>query len=271
MPTDVHVPLLGDVPKGGLFAGVLAAVGVGGYYVYKHYKNQQTAAANAAQSTNASAYGYGATAYGYGSPYSYGYGVSSQYGYGYGAYGYGYGEYGYGGGGTTPPVTATTNAQWAQNVTTALENQGYSGQQILTALGAYLSGRSIQKGSAEDNLIQAAIALEGDPPVSGTGGYPPAVNYTGGGGGQGGGSPKDVQDVHVVGTGRDYIRVGWSPSSGVKSYSVRAYQGNRQVKNATTGATTYDITGLSKNTDYHIFVRAANGPAGPGIDARTLS
>lgn len=187
MPNKVHVPLLGDVPKGGLFAGGLAVIGVGGYAWYKHMQNQAAAATTAAQpTTGATAYGY--AAYGYGSPYGYAYAMSP-YGYGYGPYGYGFGAYGglggtYGYGGTTPPVTMTTNAQWAQNASAALTNTGYDATTVATALGLYLNGKPIQQGSTQDNIIQAAIGLEGDPPQSGAGGYPPAVHYTGGGGGQ---------------------------------------------------------------------------------------
>jgi len=95
-----NIPLLGEVPKGGLVAGGLAAVAVGGYLYIRH---QKTKAAEAA--TGATGYGYGASAYGYGESvagyygYGYGYGAGGQGGfspypfgssYGYGAFGYGY-------------------------------------------------------------------------------------------------------------------------------------------------------------------------------------
>lgn len=175
---DVKVPVLGNVPKGGLFAGGLAAVGVAGYLWYKHQKKQAIAATPA---TPATGYGYG---YGMPAASAYGYAMSA-YGYGYGAYGYGFGQYG--AAGFASPVSPygygiaapQNNAQWAQNATTALTNQGYTGTAVLAALGAYLSGKPVVQGSSEDTTIQAAIALEGDPPQPGTGGYPPAVNYQG--------------------------------------------------------------------------------------------
>lgn len=188
MADTVKVPLLGNVPKGGLFAGGLAVVGVGGYMLWKHMKKSSppippTGPQVPGNTPTAAGYGY---AYGYG---SYAGQMPSQYGYGYGPYGYGFGQYGggstgsygYGGG----PVVATTNAQWAQNATTALVNQGYPSTSVLTALGAYLAGKQITQGSSQDTTIQAAIALEGYPPQPGTTGYPPAVNYSGTGG-QGG-------------------------------------------------------------------------------------
>lgn len=87
MSGSVKVPLLGQVPKGALFAGALAAVGVGGYLLYRKSK-QNTAAASGG-------YGYGSTAYGYAE------GAPGYYGYNY-AYGGGYGTSGMGGGGYTP-------------------------------------------------------------------------------------------------------------------------------------------------------------------------
>jgi hypothetical protein len=186
---DVKVPLLGNVPKGALFAGGLAVVGVGGYLWYKHQKNQAIAETPGAAGYGAAAYGYGAAAYGY---------AMSAFGYGYGPYGYGFGQYGAagfapGGGYPYPPygygVTAPqNNAQWSQNVVTALVNQGYTGTAVLAALGKYIGGRPVVQGSSDDTTIQAAIALEGYPPQPGSGGYPPAVNYQGTSPGQGDGN-----------------------------------------------------------------------------------
>lgn len=93
----VHIPVLGNVPKGAVIAGGGAAVVVTGYLIYRAKKSGTAA--------SGSQYGYGAGAYGYGYNAFYGYG--SQYGsygqggggytpyptgaeYGYGAYGYGY-------------------------------------------------------------------------------------------------------------------------------------------------------------------------------------
>lgn len=149
---DVKVPVLGNVPKGGLIAGALAAVAVGGYVLWRHNK---TAAANVAGTAS---YGYGTSAYGYGQQmpggyygygYSYGgvsggainpYPVGSQYG--YGAYGYGYynpytGQYqgggtgtGTGGGGTPPPVpgTCAPGYTFVSGTPTTLPHGAYSVQ-----------------------------------------------------------------------------------------------------------------------------------------------
>jgi hypothetical protein len=197
MASTVKVPVLGNVPKGGLFAGGLAVVGVGGYLWYKHMRNQQIAAAT----PGAAGYGYGAAAYGYGAA-AYGYAMSA-FGYGYGPYGYGFGQYGAGGSYPYPitspywyAVTAPqNNPQWTQNATTALVNQGYTGTAILAALGKYIGGKPVVQGSSDDTIIQAAIAIEGYPPQPGSGGYPPGVNYQGAQPGQNGGQVT-VPNIH---------------------------------------------------------------------------
>lgn len=92
----VHVPVVGNVPKGAMIAG-LGAAGI--VTVYLIYRAKKTGTAG----TGTSAYGYGASAYGYGSAfYGYGseFGSSSGGGSGYTPYPvgaeYGYGSYGYG-------------------------------------------------------------------------------------------------------------------------------------------------------------------------------
>jgi PASTA domain len=158
--------------------------------------------------------------YGYGSQYGYGTGASSQYGYGaytYEPYGYGFGPYGlgsYGGGGSggsyygygyygagvgvQVPTQASTNAQWTQAAVSALTPQGYTGQQVLGALAPYLAGQPLTQDQI--NVVQAAIAVEGYPPVDGPGGFPPAYkpSSTGGGGG-GGQSGGNVNVPNVIG------------------------------------------------------------------------
>jgi len=115
---DVHVPIVGNVPKPALVMGAIAAVGITGYVIYRHNKESKQAAAGM------TAYGYGSYAYGYGQSGYYGYGSEFAYGgpygggmtpypvaseYGYGAYGYGYynpytGQW-LGPGGQQPPIT----------------------------------------------------------------------------------------------------------------------------------------------------------------------
>ncbi len=196
MPKTVHVPGLGNVPRGGLIIGIVAGVG-GGVYIWWRHKN---AAATPASSASSSSYGYGSN-FGYG---GYGYNdpafnepyIGGEFGYG-GAYGYGIGV-GYGAGVPYPPSAptqlATTNAAWAQAAESYLANTGgYDPATVAGALGIYLSGGT--PNSNQQSIIEAAIAFQGYPPTAGPNGYPPAIHLAGqggqgggGGGGTGGGS-----------------------------------------------------------------------------------
>jgi hypothetical protein len=116
MPKTIHLPIVGNIPKGAAIAGVGSAVVVTGYLIYKHSKDAATAMTGA---TGATGYGYGTTGLPYNSFYGYGsnyapsgvtpYPVGSEYG--YGAYGYGdynpyTGQYLGGSGSVTAPPLA---------------------------------------------------------------------------------------------------------------------------------------------------------------------
>jgi len=124
---DVKIPLIGNVPRGGVIVGGIAGAGVLGYIWWK----KKTAAATTTQTPYAYGYGtpdgYYGYGYGYGSSMSMGSGITpapigSEYG--YGAYGYGYynpytGQYLGGGTGTTitpgqPPSWWTVPPAWWQ-------------------------------------------------------------------------------------------------------------------------------------------------------------
>lgn len=192
---DIKTPF-GNVPKPVVYISILAGGGALVYATVKKKNKAKAAATSASTTANTAAnmYGYGSSSYAYGygtgvSPYGYGAYNYEPYGYGYGpeglgAYG-GEGLYGYGyynsGVPVEVPQQATTNAQWSQAAVSALSAAGWTQQQVLSALGPYLQGQGVSQSQAE--IIDAAIAAEGYPPVEGTGGYPPAIKTSGGGGG----------------------------------------------------------------------------------------
>lgn len=119
---------------------------------------------------------------------------------GYGAAGYtdpNTGQFIYGNSGTGQ-AAATTNAAWAQNAIAYLGTDvSVDSAALSTALGLYLAGQPLTSDQAA--LVDQAIAVEGYPPVSGAGGYPPGIRESGtasqgGTGGSGGG---------VTGSGSD--------------------------------------------------------------------
>lgn len=197
----------GTVPKSGVYLAVIAGGGAMVYAYVKKKNKAKTAAATAQTPANTGQqYGYGSTYaygnYGYGAytyePYGYGFGPSGLGEYPGGSY-YGYGYYGAG----VPvevPQQASTNAQWSQATVSALTAQGYTGQTVLGALGPYLTGKQVTP--AQEQIIQAAIAVEGYPPIPGPSGNPPGIVTAGSGGGgtgQGGGDTQKVPVPNVVG------------------------------------------------------------------------
>jgi hypothetical protein len=230
-----------NVPKWVVYGGV---IGGGGGLIYAYVHNKNKAAATTAATTTANTYGYGSYAYGSAPLYAYGTGVEN---YGYGAYtnAYGYGSgavpvdnaYGYGSYGSgisaIAPTQVTTNAEWTQQALSQLTNQGYTGQQVLSALGQYTTGQPVS--TANQPTVAAAIAVEGYPPVPGAGGYPPAIKTAGTtGGGTGGGQTEPnvkvpkvtgmLSDVafavlHTVNLGHKDIGVKTSPTTKVSAQS----------------------------------------------------
>jgi len=176
----VNVPIIGETNKATLFIAGLAGVTALGWTLWKDKKTKKAAAAastsasgTAASGTTPYGYGYGYGAFAY-QPYGYGYGP-----FGLGSYG-GSGEYGYGYYGAGEPVNeevpaaAATNAQWSEAAMTALTAAGWTGSDVLTALGLYITGSPVN--ATQQQIVQAAIAAEGYPPSPGASGYPPAIN-----------------------------------------------------------------------------------------------
>jgi hypothetical protein len=207
MPSTVKIPILGTVNKGTAVGVGIGGLAVAGFLIYRESKKSKQAAAAAASAqqsanaANANGYGYGygygvgntnppGDYYGYGEPY--GYGASGGFPAGY--YGYGVAE---------PQAFAnTTNAQWAQAAISQLTGEGYDAQTVSAALGAYEEGQQVTP--AQQTIIQAAIGIEGYPPVPGTNGYPPSINVQGtsgggSGGGQGSGTGTMVKVPNVEG------------------------------------------------------------------------
>lgn len=269
------LPIVGNIEKGPLTITILAGAAVGGYMWYRHNKNKQ-AQQQAAQS-GAGQYGYG-TQYGYGQYYSYGSNpAANTYGYGYGAYGlgsYGYGAggnyygYGYYGAGTPTPVPqqAQTNAQWSQAAVSALTAQGYSGQEVLGALGIYLTGGNLN--ATQVGIVQAAIAAEGYPPTSGAGGFPPQWHTAGSpGGGQGNGDgggdgtkkPGKPNLLTASQVGPGLINANWNVVPGATSYEFQVTPPD-SAPHDIGDRTGYNAADL--NPGYHTVRVAAKNSAG---------
>lgn len=167
--------------------------------------------------------------------------------------------YGSGGGGssTGDDTSSTsqqirTNAQWSQYARDQLlVTDAYTGQAIGEALGNYLAGRPLS--SSQQQIVRAAIALAGYPPV-GTFVVIP-----------GGDTEVTIAPTGLKATGATStaITLSWSPVSGASSY--RVYRGGVSQNVGTSLDTVAQIGGLQPNTSYTFQVAAlsGSGKAGP--------
>lgn len=87
-----------------------------------------------------------------------------------------------------------TNAAWDRAAQTYLEAIGSNPQVVADALGKYLHGDAVTE--AQQIVIESAIGAEGEPPVSGPGGFPPNIRVRKGGPGP---KPEQVTVPDVLG------------------------------------------------------------------------
>ncbi|HEY1699191.1 MAG TPA: PASTA domain-containing protein [Trebonia sp.] len=188
---DIKLPVIGEVPKTGVYIGLSAVAVLIGVYYYQHRGSSSAAPAAGAAGQGAAVSGQGA----YGSGiYGMGGGVSGQ-----GAYlsggsypwdgtegnpsdpysldpatgtTYGDGE-GYGSSGEGGPPFATNGAwsQYAENY--LITTLGMDASTVSEALGYYIAGEQVTP--AQQDIINQATAIAGPPPVTGPGGYPPSI------------------------------------------------------------------------------------------------
>jgi hypothetical protein len=181
-----------------------------------------------------------------------------------------------GGSSNIPPVDLTggkptTNDQWAQAVTERLGNIGYTPLFVAEALGAFLARQELDALQAA--AILAAKAQLGDPPVGGP--WPVRLKGPTSPPPPGTGDPAPLaklSNLHVTGTGRDWIALSWPPVPGAERYAVEV-GGIAGVQHAgydhVYGGTSYTIGGRVPGQQYTITVRAQRGDDnGPGLTIR---
>lgn len=163
MADTVNVPGVGATPKRNVAIGLAVLAGILGVAYYRHAKSQQaaSAASTAASTATPADTTIPATAYdpnagltgvaGSAGPYSQGYYNAP------GSYPQGY----------------VTNGQWAQAAEAYLTSIGADPTTVGLALGKYLTGQTVT--TAQQDVIDQAIAFANYPPVNGPGGYPPNI------------------------------------------------------------------------------------------------
>lgn len=239
---EVQIPKLGGVSKKTLvIVGGAAAAFVG----WRYYQARGTAAADTGAATDP----------GYEDPGSIpsvdgAYKDDNSYGIGGGSGGASSGsvdDYGFHG---------TTNAQWTQYASTQLvASDVWSYTNILTALGKYLNSKPLS--TTEQQIVQAAIAVAGYPPV---GSFPiiPATSSSS----VSLPAPAGLKASNVT---KNSLTLSWSSVAGASEYIVR----NGSTTVGSPSGTSQSVTGLTPATSYTFTVVAAGLDGKEGAAAST--
>lgn len=272
MEGTIKLPVFGTVRKQtAIIAGVGSVVLVLGIYWYRQHKASQTATSSSAGSAlvtdpdgNQCA-ALASSGYCPGTPGD----LAAQ----QQAASGGYSPYTYGGGGsplglttgTTPVVTTAafaTNAAWAQAAESYLGSNGADA--TAAALSKYIAGQAIT--TAQQTVVEEAIAAEGYPPVSGSAGYPPSMNVTSTNTGTGTSSPGFTTPENITGSVQNTTAsFAWSQAPDTPAqWTIR--QGSTTVASETatsnsSGSVHISIGTLKPKTAYVLTVTANGGSA----------
>lgn len=121
---------------------------------------------------------------------------------------------------TTQTITqATTNPAWAQQATAYLTQNGFDPVTVGIALGLYLSGRNLSNSQLQ--IVEAAIAAEGNPPTSVPAPHtaPPSGQSTGSGVTGTTTKPK-APVVHIASKRKGSATLAWGAVPGATHYRL---------------------------------------------------
>jgi hypothetical protein len=152
-----------------------------------------------------------------------------------------------------PPFSS--NPAWAQYVTTYLvDTTGRNAQAVSTAIGDYLSGTAVD--TPEEDIIHAANAYGGPPPVAGAGGFPPSIRHKGTKGGGKTFADNPVKGLKASGVMKTVADLDWQNSAHAASYEVTISHAGRRVRHFDVAESKTKITGLTPGTHYTATVLA---------------
>lgn len=253
---DVHIPGIGNVPRGAMIAAIAAGAGIVGYAWWKHRAGLDSTATDTTATDTATVDTSGEIDPSTGVPYA------DEYGYGYSGLGLGSGYYtdpttgvtigsGYG---PTTLAPATTNSAWAQQVEATLSALGYDPITVSAAIGKYLLGAQVTSDQAA--IIQAAIGQQGYPPEGAlpihtqSTSTPPATTS---------GTLPAPARVFAAYHDHTSIRLGWDRVSGAAKYRIDGKgAGGAWQYMGTSGDNQFTIHGLKRGTKHTFRVAAVN-------------
>lgn len=248
MADTVTVPGLGPVKETYVWAGGALVIGVAGYAWWQYNRNREPV-----DFVGASPDDYGVSDYD--SPLGSS-GTNST------------GDYS-----QLDPEAIDTNAKWTIDAADKLANRGYTSSVVLAALGKYLNRKGLTE--AEIEIVQAAIAVSGPPPVGGpypiTNALPPPPST---GGGNTNPPPPTTSTLTKV-TGISWVAI-WTFAIELHWNKVNNATGYEIFVNGSSYMTTGTVTGVMlrnniKPGTYNVTVRAKKGSeTGPMSDAVSI-
>lgn len=163
--------------------------------------------------------------------------------------------------GSTVP-TFLDNGSWAQYVEQALGSTGEDA--TAAAIAKYLNGQQVT--SAQQSIIEEAIAIANYPPVPGSGGFPPSIKLgtdTGGGSG----SVAAPAGVKASPAGKGAASIHWDKVTGATSYHIEVTHQGSAAGSANATGTSHTVNHLSPGLSYGFRVAAVgSGGQGPYSD-----
>lgn len=148
----------------------------------------------------------------------------------------------------------TTNSQWTQACVETLTSYNFDAGLVSIALGKYLGRQGLTE--SEVDVVRAAIAAHGPPPVGGP--YPinNALPNTPDTPPDSSAKPQTPRLHHVSAVGRNLI-LQWYPTSNTQSYIVYWSGGSKGSKSGIR-ETSYTIQGVKPGARYYLSVASVN-------------
>jgi len=260
------------VPKAAAAAGI-ALVAI---FAIMYYRNRKAKTATAAAGTTVTdpdgnvCAALAPSGYCPGTPNDVAYQASTS-----GTSGGGFGGGGSGGGiiGTPVPTQVTTgppftsNAAWSQYVIGLLSTPtgSFDPGTVTNAIGAYIDG--VQVTTAQETIINDAIAIGGTPPVAGTNGFPPSINVGGSKDHQG---PKPTRpSALVLRAAGTTVEASWHPGRNASSYEFQITPKDPSPHDI-GDRTEYSAGGLEPGKDYTVHVAAKNAQGTSAFITKTI-
>jgi hypothetical protein len=130
-----------------------------------------------------------------------------------------------------------------------------------------LNGAAVD--TPEEDIIHAATAYAGSPPVSGNGGFPPSIHHKGTKTGGKTQADNPVTGLHAGGIQKTVADISWHPAAHAGSYQVTLSHKGQRMRQEDVTEPKKRLTGLKSGETYEVAVLAR--PPKPSATAAHVS